>query len=75
LLAGCRESLICATTYFVEITYVIHRLCREAEIVASPSGHPLPSREVIDDIIIGWSYVHGYARVLLEQQLAMQNDR
>ncbi len=60
-----------ATATFLELTNVIHRQRGEAEIVASPSGNPLPLREVIDDIIIGWSHIHGFTHLLLEQQLDM----
>lgn len=56
---------------FLELTNVIHRQRGEPEIVASESGRPTMLREMTDDIVIGWSHIHGFAHLVLEQQLDM----
>ena len=56
---------------FIELTNVIHRQHREPEIDADIVELKLMSTHVINDIIVGWSYVHGLAHLKLEGQLAM----
>ena len=56
---------------FFELTNVIHRQRGEPEIVAAESARPVLLREMIDDIIVGWSHIHGFAHLVLEQQLDM----
>lgn len=60
-----------ATGTFIELTNVIHRQRGEAEVVPSDGENPRPIRSVTDDIVIGWSHVHGLAHLVLEQQLDM----
>ena len=55
---------------FTELTNVILRQRGEAEIDVVGGGvEPPPG--VVNDIIIGWSHVHGYAHLRLEGQLGM----
>ena len=56
---------------FIELTNVIHRQHGEPELDADIVELKLMSTHVINDIIVGWSYVHGLAHLKLEGQLAM----
>ena len=58
---------------FIELTNVILRQRGEAEL---PSANPLGqmSPALVNDIIIGWSHVHGYAHLRVEGQLTMVPD-
>jgi AcrR family transcriptional regulator len=56
---------------FIELTNVIHRQHGEPEVDAERVDLPSMSIPVINDIIIGWSYVHGLAHLKVEGQLAM----
>lgn len=56
---------------FLELTNVIHRQRGEPEVVVSESVKPALLREMIDDIVVGWSHIHGFAHLVLEQQLDM----
>jgi AcrR family transcriptional regulator len=56
---------------FIELTNVIHRQHGEPEIDCDAVELKLMSPHVINDIIIGWSYVHGLAHLKVEGQLAM----
>lgn len=58
------------TATFTELTNVILRQRGEAEVEVVGGGVEPPQR-VINDIIIGWSHVHGYAHLRLEEQLRM----
>ena len=59
-----------AASVFVELTNVILRQRGEAEIAPDGLG-PLKTDEVIQDILIGWSHIHGLAHLKLERQLTM----
>jgi len=58
---------------FTELTNVILRQRGEPEIDSIETQAP-HSTELVNDIIIGWSHVHGYAHLRLEGQLAMVPD-
>jgi len=55
---------------FTELTNVILRQRGEAEIQLGEDAVE-PPEAVINDIIIGWSHVHGYAHLLVEGRLQM----
>jgi len=55
---------------FTELTNVILRQRGEPEITPAEMSSP-KSAELVNDIIIGWSHVHGYAHLRLEGQLLM----
>ncbi len=58
---------------FTELTNVILRQRGEAEVELVGGGVE-PPPNVVNDIIIGWSHVHGYAHLRLEGQLRMVPD-
>ena len=58
---------------FTELTNVILRQRGEAEI-DTPAIHVEPPQQAINDIIIGWSHVHGYAHLRVEGQLGMISE-
>ncbi len=55
---------------FTELTNVILRQRGESEVELVGGGVEPPAA-VINDIIIGWSHVHGYAHLRVEGQLRM----
>ena len=55
---------------FTELTNVILRQRGESEILLG-SNLADKSTNLIKDILIGWSYIHGYAHLRLEGQLGM----
>ncbi|MEQ8689552.1 MAG: TetR/AcrR family transcriptional regulator [Pseudomonadales bacterium] len=74
-----RDDLICidrehppepVARTFMELTNVILRQRGEPELKFSPYD-PDRSDAVINDIILGWCYIHGYAHLRLEGQLTM----
>jgi len=58
------------TATFTELTNVILRQRGEPELTAEQTVQP-KSPALINDILIGWSHVHGYAHLRLEGQLMM----
>jgi len=56
---------------FTELTNVIHRQRREPEIDIESLEHDMTTTNVINDILVGWCYVHGLAHLKVEGQLAM----
>lgn len=60
-----------ALTTFTELTNVIRRQRGEEEIDAESLDQCMTSTELINDILIGWCHVHGYAHLKLEGQLPM----
>ncbi len=60
-----------AQTYSV-MTNVIRRQRGESEILATDlADEERASSELLSDILIAWSFIHGYAHLHLEQQLDM----
>lgn len=55
---------------FTELTNVILRQRGEPEITPAQTAEP-KSAELVNDIVIGWCHVHGYAHLRLEGQLLM----
>ena len=60
-----------ALATFTEMTNVIRRQRGEPEIGAESLDACMTSAQLINDILIGWSHIHGYAHLKLEGQLAM----
>jgi len=60
-----------ALTTFTELTNVIRRQRGEEEIDAESLDDCMTSTQLINDILIGWCHVHGYAHLRLEGQLPM----
>ena len=59
---------------FIELTNVILRQRGEAEV--DPANmNAEKSAALISDILLGWCYIHGYAHLKLEGQLAMVPDQ
>jgi AcrR family transcriptional regulator len=66
--AALREA---AGETFTELTNVIRRQRGEPDIEPAELDAALESDRLLDDILIGWCHVHGYAHLLLEGQLSM----
>jgi AcrR family transcriptional regulator len=60
-----------ALATFTEMTNVIRRQRGEPEVGAESLDACMTSAQLINDILIGWSHIHGYAHLKLEGQLAM----
>ncbi|HMF29037.1 MAG TPA: TetR/AcrR family transcriptional regulator, partial [Candidatus Cybelea sp.] len=60
-----------AVETFTELTNVIHRQRGEPEIDADALDDSTASTSVVNDIVIGWSHVHGLAHLKVEGQLTM----
>jgi AcrR family transcriptional regulator len=56
---------------FTELTNVIRRQRGEAEVSPEALNDTMESSDLINDILIGWCHIHGYAHLKLEGQLAM----
>jgi len=60
-----------ALATFTELTNVIRRQRGEVDIGVESLDECMTSTELINDILIGWCHVHGYAHLKLEGQLPM----
>ena len=60
-----------ASETFAVLTNVILRQRGEPEITGETLRAGNSPREIAGDIVIGWSHIHGYAHLVLEQQLRM----
>jgi AcrR family transcriptional regulator len=60
-----------ALTTFTELTNVIRRQRGETDIGMESLDKCMTSTQLINDILIGWCHVHGYAHLKLEGQLSM----
>ncbi len=60
-----------AQSTFIELTNVIHRQHGEPEVDAEQVDLSSMSIPVINDIVLGWSHVHGLAHLKVEGQLSM----
>lgn len=56
---------------FIVLTNVVLRQRNEVEFTAEDFTSAAFSPELIDDIVVAWSHIHGYAHLRLEQQLNM----
>ncbi len=56
---------------FTELTNVIRRQRGEADIGVESLDACMTSTQLINDILIGWCHIHGYAHLKLEGQLPM----
>jgi AcrR family transcriptional regulator len=63
-----------ANSTFIELTNVIHRQRGEPEIIPEGNSGHRPLREIANDIVISWSHIHGFAHLVLEQQLNMVEE-
>jgi len=70
-LKPCSESLAHASARaFAELTDNITMLRGEPDVAPEELGERILDAGLMEDILIGWSYVHGYTQLLLEGQLA-----
>lgn len=70
------EALIQATDRtLTELTNVIRRQRGESEIVSARAGDESDYQSLVDDIVIGWSHIHGFAHLVLEGHLSMAGER
>ena len=60
---------------FTELTNVIRRQRGEGDIDIDSLDACMTSTQLINDILIGWSHIHGYAHLRLEGQLPMLPKR
>ena len=60
-----------AKATFVELTNVILRQRGEPELSAATLGDDVQDEGLLNDILIGWCHIHGYAHLRLEGQLDM----
>lgn len=60
-----------ASETFTELTNVILRQRGDPEIVPNEMDERLKFQDLVEDIIIGWTYIHGFAHLRLEHQLNM----
>lgn len=66
------ETLLSAArTTFTVLTNVIRRQRGEPDVAVEEFIDNLKSEVLLNDILIGWCHVHGYAHLRLEGQLAM----
>jgi AcrR family transcriptional regulator len=59
---------------FTVLTNVILRQRGEPEISSMDAGKPTNFDEVIDDIVISWCHIHGFAHLKLERQIPIPED-
>jgi len=62
---------VAARETFTELTNVIRRQRGEADIAPESLDGAMTSTQLINDILIGWCHIHGYAHLKLEGQLPM----
>ncbi|MGI9325320.1 MAG: TetR/AcrR family transcriptional regulator [Pseudomonadales bacterium] len=67
---GNEELNAAATNTFLELTNVIRRQRGEADLQALSEIPSTDTALLLSDILIGWCFVHGYAHLRIEQQLA-----
>ncbi len=71
LLQATAELVEAAERTYTELTNVILRQRGEAEISPQTLSQATSMEAVLEDILIGWCWVHGYAHLRLEAQLEM----
>jgi AcrR family transcriptional regulator len=69
--AGSAVLVAAAYETFTELTNVIRRQRGEADIAEDALDASIGCAGLLDDILIGWCHVHGYAHLNLEGQLSM----
>jgi AcrR family transcriptional regulator len=68
----CSESLVgAARETFTELTNIIRRQRGEPDIDVTMLQTCMTSTDLVNDILIGWCHIHGYAHLKLEGQLTM----
>jgi len=68
---GSLSLMGAALETFTELTNVIRRQRGEPDIDAASLDACMTSTHLINDILIGWCHIHGYAHLKLEGQLPM----
>lgn len=67
---GNEDLALAASATFLELTNVIRRQRGEKNLQALAEIPSADTALLLSDILIGWCFVHGYAHLLIEQQLA-----
>lgn len=71
VLKGHNEALNSATSRaFAELTDIITLQRGEPDVAPEELRERIMEAGLMEDILLGWSYVHGYTQLLLEGQLA-----
>ena len=71
-LKTCNEALSAATSRaFAELTDIITLQRGEPDVAPEELRERIMEAGLMEDILLGWSYVHGYTQLLLEGQLAV----
>ena len=60
-----------AAETFTELTNVILRQRGDAEIEPAQMDERLALQDLVEEILIGWTYIHGFAHLKLEHQLGI----
>lgn len=69
-LKTCNEALSTATSRaFAELTDIITLQRGEPDVAPEELRERILEAGLMEDILLGWSYVHGYTQLLLEGQL------
>lgn len=72
LVDDCHPRLRAAASgTFTELTNVILRQRGEAEIRQPLLDEAMKFEDLVEDILIGWTFIHGFAHLKLERQLDM----
>lgn len=67
----CNRTLAAASARaFAELTGTITRLRGEPDVAPAELAERVQDAALMEDVLLGWSHVHGYAQLLLEGQLA-----
>ena len=70
-LKTCNQALSAARARaFAELADIITLQRGEPDVAPEELGERVMQAGLMEDILLGWSYVHGYAQLLLEGQLA-----
>lgn len=71
-LRDCNEALVeSRSRAFAELTDTITLQRGEPDVVPAELGERIMEAGLMEDILLGWSYVHGYTQLMLEGQLAV----
>ncbi len=71
-LRGSDEALVAARSHaFTELADNITLQRGEPDVSPSTLGERIREESLMEDVLLGWSYVHGYTQLLLEGQLVV----
>ena len=65
------ELLFAARSTYTEMTNVVLALRGEPPIALSDLHNTVKTRDIMNDILLAWCFVHGYAHLRIEEQLTM----